>query len=1064
MRLISLSLFILLTNLAHAQKSVNYFADSTKTGSNCHIFSTEVRDKYIYIGGQSFDSGYTTYTPTLVKLDTAGNTIWTYSLNKQLDTTDYDANTLYTDGYYYNITTDSTAIYANMYAPYYGHELWKIDQVTGEAIWRKRVIDAMVIKNADSKHLIYTYNTSLGYIYEMIDKATGESVMTKVLTPTPQAAETGTITIEPDGSTYISRGDSVFYYASPTLSVLNWTAKINITCSVSYILPGDDGYLYIAGYGAAFFAGRIKKKSGEIQWISGSNLNNWQLDDFVSDCKIKGNYIYVSGQQIYYGSVYTSYHICKFDRETGKLMWETNYNPNTVQPSPSVPYAGTNSIVIDEHDNVYATGYENAGDNKAAIWGVCKFNAAGSLVYHAQLFDHSVQTMFGKGVFSFELNKHIFYLGELQKDDPMPSTIYTGYSNSFLIATDTSGTFTPYKKQKINSTYQEFSATMQIEPFSAKSYLVYKKVGNEAVIEMKNAKDGSVIWMKSFKRGFHSEADKMCVTTGNNIYISILSYPLAEMQFDYSAYADSIYFIKLDSLGNFLKEHKYSIAQQHDFKSLQLFATNDSGAVYIYKNKGWNNLQLISFFNIEKATVELLDGSAAFNSTYVSTDAHQAFLAPLTKDIYAAVQNRFYPGNNFNTPLLYDVSFKNSSSGFNAGAGYSLPQFIIVYEKVQTHYILPFDSVSVIMFGTDDKGTGQVFLVNKKAKSTVWKNTLPVSDYLDMATLDFESILATGRRGNNLLVQKLSASTGKIIWEKTIPPNSGQRYTPVEQKFNDQKKQYIVSGYIIDTLPTISFTTRQLAFYIVIDSNGIVLSKWIQPGDYKQQNNLSAIGITPYGQSIIGGALYKYPLGRSGVLIEADTAIAKIETDSTVVLPENIITVTAELVEKNKAKITWSVTLNEKIDYFEIQHSIDGINFETLETQPSTTTSGYLLYSDTTSALVEGTHYFRINSIDADSYVQYSDTVSIIIPAEDHVLKMQISPNPASNHILIQLPAPIQNTDALIYNVPSGKLVKKITNISGIGISCDISSLRPGIYIIKVKDSETVFTGRFVKM
>lgn len=1075
MRFRILLLFILLMNLVHAQESVNYFSDSLKTGSNSRIFCAEMRNGFIYAGGQSFDSLGKPYTPSLIKLDTSGKTIWTYTLNKQIDTVDYDGNSFYKSGYIINLVIDSTDVYADMYTPFFGREIRKINQVTGEEIWKKRApAYPSLLKNAGSNYIICTYNESnsvYGYVYSLIDKVTGETVMTKLLNTVTQEFTDGAITIEADGVTYISHGDSLLAYTSPMLSAVKWAVKTNAPGAIHVIEPNSDGYIYIAGSGTfpgqSFFSGRIKKLNGEADWIAGSNLVPWLLDDYVSDFKIKGNYVYTSGQQSLVGSVYTSYHICKYERNTGKLIWETNYNPFSTPPGPGDPYAGINSIVVDENDNVYANGYEYADDKKSGIWGICKFDAAGNLAYHTQLLDGFSNTEFSRGVLSFELNHRIFHLGELQKNASMPDQWYNpGYSNVFLVATDTSSSFNPYNKQRIFSTYQEFSEVRQIEPFSTSKYLVYKKTGNHAVVEMKNAKDNAVIWSRSFNKGFHSEADKICVTADNNIYISMLRYPAAEMQFDFSVYADSVYFIKLDSTGAFLKETKYSIAGQRKFKSLQLYPAKDTNTVFIFKNLGWNNQEVINFFNIEKATVPLLDGSTSFYSTHEPSITNQSFLVPLTNDTYAAVQNRFYDANSSSGPLLYEVSFKNNQGGFHSGAGYDLPKFSIIYEKVRAHYVLPHDSTSIIILGTDYLGTGEIFLYNKNLQSNVWMNTLPASNYLDMATIISDNIFATGRSGNSLLLQKLNASTGSLIWQKNIAPaNNNQYYIPVEQKFNTLKNQYVISGFITDSA---NATFKQSAFYIITDSSGTIISKWVQPGDYRQQNTLKAIGITPHGQTIIGGALYKYPYGRSGVLIEADSAIVPIDSttnpvDSTIVPADNIITINAEVVAKNKAEINWEVTPENNVDYYEVQHSVDGSNFETLGTQQAVPgSSGNNTYIYTTGTLGDGTHYFRIRLVDSSGNTQYSDTINLQLVKR--ISTMHIAPNPAQSQILIQLPEAVQNITFLIYNAASGKVVKKMTNMSGSNITCDISNLPPGIYIIKTAGSETVYVGKFMKL
>jgi hypothetical protein len=68
----------------------------------------------------------------------------------------------------------------------------------------------------------------------------------------------------------------------------------------------------------------------------------------------------------------------------------------------------------------------------------------------------------------------------------------------------------------------------------------------------------------------------------------------------------------------------------------------------------------------------------------------------------------------------------------------------------------------------------------------------------------------------------------------------------------------------------------QKAFYIRLDSSGNTITRWVKEGDFTQKNQLNSISVTEYGQTLIGGALYTYPYGRSGVLILADNAVIQV--------------------------------------------------------------------------------------------------------------------------------------------------------------------------------------------
>ena len=557
----------------------------------------------------------------------------------------------------------------------------------------------------------------------------------------------------------------------------------------------------------------------------------------------------------------------KFDRVGGQLVYDVDYNPQwNPNPTTMAGYAAANTIAIDDSDNCYASGYEYGGDARAGVWGICKFNSKGKLVYHASLYDGSAAG-YSRGVCSFVFNNKVFHIGELAKTTPMPPDWPNGgYSNVFLVATDTSSVFNPFKKKETFAYYQEFSDVRQISPLSFSKNIIFKQVGNYALIEVKDAYTGSNLWSRKISRNFHVEADKLSVTADNKIYISLIAYPKGIMQFDYISVPVNIEFIKFDSTGNILRDTSYPINNAAYFHSVGLISTADTNTIYEFQGLDVYNYNFhfvaSEAFNIERAAAGVTDHQSSLSYAYVPSTANQSILVPLTKDTVATVTS-YFPGSPSKVNMLL-LTFKN-----NTGAGYLNPGFSVTNEVMLTHNLAPCDSTSFLILSTIPSGQDEIIRYGSRSRSIIWKKTEAGNFKLDIANSVNNNVYVVGRAGNNLLVRRLDKVTGALIWEKQLAPGPGSySYIPVDVKYNWQKKYFIVSGYVLD----ISMNTpRQLAFYTIYDTSGVIIKNFLQAGDFIKQNNLKTIAISPFGQTLIGGALYKLPYGRSGVLLEADT-------------------------------------------------------------------------------------------------------------------------------------------------------------------------------------------------
>jgi hypothetical protein len=865
---------LFLSSQVRAQQSVSFFADSNQNGPHCLVYCAQRSGQFIYLGGTSFDSAGANYTPSIVKLDTSGKTVWTCSPSIQVDSIDVNSGgNIYQYAYVANMTMDDSSVYAHIYAIGRGiNEIWRISTATGDVIWRKVVTDAILVAVADKNTIAYTYNAAVNYyttdyFYELVDKVTGKTLSTTAIAATPQSAGSCFPVYDTDGTTYIIKGDSVIKYTTPTLSVMVWSENLAIQGGLTTASIQTDG-IYFGGSYNSFFAGRLNKADGSIAWMTYSSVNSNFLSDMVSDFKVINNSVYVLGEDMDPGNGYSAYHVANFNKTTGQVIWETDYNPDwNPNPSQSAGEASGKSVDADALGNVYVTGYEGGNNSRTAIMGVLKFDPTGKLVYHNSIYEGApIVSNASRGMFATVFDNRVFFFGQVQRA-PNPNLNVAG-CDVYMVACDTGSVFNPYHREITRATYQEFSNVADIENYSTAKYAVLKQVGLSTAVELRDSKSGNILWTRRLQRGFYLAADKMCVAADNRIMVTAMTHPHYQTYYDHNISPDSLFLFRFDSLGNLTQENKYTLTPNVDFRSIQLYPNKDTNTALIFTQDGASGKDKSLFlFNFDKANGAIGAGDD-FSSMYIPIPGKQQLFSSLSHDTAFHIMrySPYYPSD-----ILLDRGFVFKTV---SGRGWTIPSITITNLNQVVYNIAPCDSASVILLTHDYvSGNGGLIRYYTTAHSVGWTTADHTPGYsIDMGSCSATSVYLAGRKSSNLVIRKVRTTDGTQQWEKTIAPGPNQYYVPMDQKFNAARNQYTIAGFIADTTAN---TPAQSAFFITVDTNGTIVTQWIQTGDYKLQNSLNTINISQFGQTLIGGALYKTPYGRSGVFIEADSAITQ---------------------------------------------------------------------------------------------------------------------------------------------------------------------------------------------
>lgn len=166
-------------------------------------------------------------------------------------------------------------------------------------------------------------------------------------------------------------------------------------------------------------------------------------------------------------------------------------------------------------------------------------------------------------------------------------------------------------------------------------------------------------------------------------------------------------------------------------------------------------------------------------------------------------------------------------------------------------------------------------------------------------------------------------------------------------------------------------------------------------------------------------------------------------------LPIKLLYFDAKPTAKKEVLCTWATATETDNDYYTIERSQNGHDFEVAGiVDGSGTTVTMLEYSFTDEKPYSGVSYYRLKQTDYNGDFSYSKPVAVKINEEG--ITMQVFPNPASD--FIQVSSSDDKAVQLTLLDPTGKVIsiQQHQQFSSI----DISTLAPGIYFLVSEDSE----------
>ena len=180
----------------------------------------------------------------------------------------------------------------------------------------------------------------------------------------------------------------------------------------------------------------------------------------------------------------------------------------------------------------------------------------------------------------------------------------------------------------------------------------------------------------------------------------------------------------------------------------------------------------------------------------------------------------------------------------------------------------------------------------------------------------------------------------------------------------------------------------------------------------------------------------------------------------TIPLPVELLYFSAKNVQTGKVALDWATSSEIDNDYFDVEHSTNGIDFNFIGRVEGNGNSQQMeTYSLLHHHPKSGVNYYRLKQVDFNGEFEYSEISAVTIESQE----MLIYPNPVKNILRVQVKS--QNDhDEVTYEVidQMGKTIKAgQINLNG---HVNVGGLRQATYILKLYQGDTLLgVTRFMK-
>ena len=165
-------------------------------------------------------------------------------------------------------------------------------------------------------------------------------------------------------------------------------------------------------------------------------------------------------------------------------------------------------------------------------------------------------------------------------------------------------------------------------------------------------------------------------------------------------------------------------------------------------------------------------------------------------------------------------------------------------------------------------------------------------------------------------------------------------------------------------------------------------------------------------------------------------------------------------------RLSWTSSLEQNFDYYQVERSTDAISFETISPRIAglTEKTGVRQYEWTDVSARSGTFYYRLKQVDLDNTYTYSKIVGVAFTNNDNAAT--VSPNPFSDELTLTLSTPANGAYVIDLYSASGKLQTSVTGEKSeptLTRTIATNALPTGFYFTNIRIGDQHFIRRVFK-
>jgi len=180
-------------------------------------------------------------------------------------------------------------------------------------------------------------------------------------------------------------------------------------------------------------------------------------------------------------------------------------------------------------------------------------------------------------------------------------------------------------------------------------------------------------------------------------------------------------------------------------------------------------------------------------------------------------------------------------------------------------------------------------------------------------------------------------------------------------------------------------------------------------------------------------------------------------------LPVELLRFEVFKTENAQTQLKWSTATQENFSHFELEHSINGVDFTTFKTVETDFPNSLqtLNYEAIHENPILGYNFYRLKMVDLDGAIEYSDIKAILMEKAEKNIEPKLFPNPVQSGESFTLNIQNLTNPRLIIYKANGKIAKDFLLKDGDN-QISTSRLSAGTYFYSIQSEHKIYNGRIV--